>query len=150
MANTFGRQASGVTLPCVGLRLNASKPETVLNRGDIFYRFPKLIRCPNRHVLSGIHDGVVHCFTAFSFRGGGRRGGVWCRLCVLCSLGICPRSIVMVRVPLALKGAWRRFQVSLVPHINSIIGIHKSFADYLIATGYCKRESSLVLRSAEI
>ena len=36
-----------------------------------------------------------------------------------------------VRVPLALNGAWRRFQVSLAPLYNSIIGNHESFADDL-------------------
>ena len=53
------------------------------------------------------------------------------RWCLLGSLGICPRSTLMVRVPLALNGAWRRFQVSLAPLYNSIIGNHESFADDL-------------------
>ena len=50
-------------------------------------------------------------------------------LCLLGSLGVCPRSTLMVRVPPALNGALRRFRVNLVPQFNSIIGIHESFAD---------------------
>ena len=43
MVNSVDWKVNAEKLPCVGLRLNASKPESMLERGDVFISFPKML-----------------------------------------------------------------------------------------------------------
>ena len=55
IGNSVGGNVNAEKLPCVGLRLNASKPESMLESGDMS-AFPDVIMSKNRHALGHVQD----------------------------------------------------------------------------------------------